>query len=451
MDLRPFTRKNKTVEEIPPAPTDEFAQFYSNDPQYAVPVESVITTPAVSEPGPTITTDGDSAPGWYPDSQDEGLLRYWDGYHLTGQTLRIDAPEPERDESTSGSTATSEAASATPTAQDDSVVNQVSEQPPAPPATAEAPPAPSFLPPPPATPAEPAPAVPPAPPAFTPQPPQTATSSFTPLIENPVSETHDEGDVVGAQPDTAPTDGPGSSFTVLASSATTEPPSPTIPLGPAGDDSPTGEPADATTDTDTAAVADEVGVNDAGAGSVTGSPAGGGANHWAEETEKTVARAESLDTPEAWQDVARAAGVVTDMAQVMRAAADTSQTAARMERAARDAERRAETARLKAEESRQAVQKTAQVASEAAKAAKEAAHAAAKAKQIAEQNAQEAPELAEAAELAGRAAAEARRRARAIEEIVAKARAADTPGAWSKAHNRADTALETPGGKSTVD
>ena len=204
-------------------------------------------------------------------------------------------------------------------------------------------------------------------------------------------------------------------------------------------------------DTDTAAVADEVDVNDAVAGSVTGSPAGGGANHWAEETEKTVARAESLDTPEAWQDVARAAGVVTDMAQVMRAAADTSQTAARMERAARDAERRAETARLKAEESRQAVQKTAQVASEAAKAAKEAAHAAAKAKQIAEQNAQEAPELAEAAELAGRAAAEARRRARAIEEIVAKARAADTPGAWSKAHNRADTALETPGGKSTVD
>ena len=137
--MRPFTRKNKTVEEIPPAPTDEFAQFYSNDPQYAAPVESVITTPAVSEPGPTITTDGDSAPGWYPDSQDEGLLRYWDGYHLTGQTLRIDAPEPERDESTSGSTATSDAASAAPTAQDDSVVNQVSEQPPAPPATAEAP------------------------------------------------------------------------------------------------------------------------------------------------------------------------------------------------------------------------------------------------------------------------------------------------------------------------
>jgi hypothetical protein len=174
-------------------------------------------------------------------------------------------------------------------------------------------------------------------------------------------------------------------------------------------------------------------------------------SNWAEEIERAVAKAESLDTPEAWQDAVRATAVVSDMAQAMRSAADTAQTAARMERAARDADRRAETAAIKAEESRQAVQKTAQVAHEAAKAAKEAAHAAAKAKQIAEQTAHEAPELAEAADLAGQAAAEARRRARAVEEIVSKARSTNTPGAWSKAHSRTVAALENPGGKSAVD
>jgi hypothetical protein len=273
------------------------------------------------------------------------------------------------------------------------------------------------------------------------------------LIETPAAEAHTEGDTVGSKPKTAPTNERASTFTVLAPSATAEPPSSTIPLGPVGDDSPAVEPVDtdeATEKTDEVEEVEETEETEV-AHTVTGAKEGVDANHWAEETEKTMARAESVGTPEAWQEVARAAGVVTDMAQVMRAAADTSQTAARMERAAREAERRAETARLKAEESRQAVQKTAQAAHEAAKAAKEAAHAAAKAKQIAEQNAQEAPELAEAAEVAGRAAAEARRRARAVEEIVAKARAADTPGAWSKAHNRADAAMETPGGKSILD
>jgi hypothetical protein len=266
------------------------------------------------------------------------------------------------------------------------------------------------------------------------------------LLGNLPPAPHQEGEPLGAGPDVPrqPTPEPAGSFTVLASSVTADPSAATIPLGPAGYGSPTGETPDAGAE----AEFEEADVEDADVtDTVTEAKQGDIANHWAEETEKTVARAESLGTPEAWQDAARAAGVVTDMAQVMRAAADTAQTAARMERAARDAERRAETAALKAEESRQAVQKTAQVAAEAAKAAKEAAHAAAKAKQIAEQTAQEAPELAEAAEVAGRAAAEARRRARAIEEIVAKARTANTPGAWSKAHNRTVSTMESAGGK----
>jgi len=428
MDLRPFTRKNKAADETAPAPSDEFAQFYSSESQHnAAPAEGAAVNQTVTPPGPTVTMDEDSVPGWYPDSLDAGLLRYWDGFHLTGQTLRIDAPEPE-DEPTAASTPEPHGDVDATLAPNTTVIDLPPAQPFTPP-TAEA-----------ASGVQPVYAAPPARPA------EPAPSPFTPLLGTPPSLAHEEGGALGTRPDDQPptTPEPTSTFTVLASSVSAERSSATIPLGPVGDDTPTAESPDAGAEAESEeADVEEAEVTD----TVAAAKEGDIANHWAEETEKTVARAESLGTPEAWQDVARAAGVVTDMAQVMRAAADTAQTAARMERAARDAERRAETAALKAEESPQAVQKTAQVAAEAAKAAKEAAHAAAKAKQIAEQTAQEAPEMVEAAEVAGRAAAEARRRARAIEEIVAKARATNTPGAWSKAHNRTVSTMESPGGR----
>jgi hypothetical protein len=436
MDLRPFTRKNKAVEENTPAPSDEFAQFYSSESQHNAPsAEGATVNQPAQPPGPTVTMDEDSVPGWYPDSQDPGLLRYWDGFHLTGQTLRIDAPEPE-EETTAGPAPEPDRDVDATLGPNNTVLDLPATTQPFSPPTAE-----------PATAATAATAVQPVQPVYAAQPArpaEPAPSPFTPLLGNPPSVAHEEGEVPGSLPGDPrrTTPEPASTFTVLASSVSTGPPTTTIPLGPAGDDSP----ADESPETGAATEIEEADVEETDVtDTLTRAKEGDIANHWAEETEKTVARAESLGTPEAWQDAARAAGVVTDMAQVMRTAADTAQTAARMERAARDAERRAETAALKAEESRQAVQKTAQVAAEAAKAAKEAAHAAAKAKQIAEQNAQEAPELVEAAEVAGRAAAEARRRARAVEEIVAKARATNTPGAWSKAHNRAVSTMESQG------
>ena len=43
------------------------------------------------EPGMRAGSPPDDAPaGWYPDMADSGLMRYWDGYHLTGQTIPVE-------------------------------------------------------------------------------------------------------------------------------------------------------------------------------------------------------------------------------------------------------------------------------------------------------------------------------------------------------------------------
>ena len=49
--------------------------------------------------------------------------------------------------------------------------------------------------------------------------------------------------------------------------------------------------------------------------------AAGEAEKWAKEAEKAVARASSVGTPETWQEAARLAVVVSEMAQTLQAAA----------------------------------------------------------------------------------------------------------------------------------
>ncbi len=156
-------------------------------------------------------------------------------------------------------------------------------------------------------------------------------------------------------------------------------------------------------------------------------------NDWAEEAERAVARAQEAGTPEAWQEVAQAATVVSEMAQTMRVVADTSKAADQMEQASQEAAQRAQVAAQTAAAADLTVRQTAKAAEEAADAAKVAAQKAADAEQKAEQAAQAVPMVSEAAKAAAKDADEAKRKVKAAEEIVAKAREVNTPAAWSAA------------------
>jgi hypothetical protein len=41
-----------------------------------------------------------TAAGWYPEDSDPTLMRYWDGHHLTGQTMHVDPETTDEEEST---------------------------------------------------------------------------------------------------------------------------------------------------------------------------------------------------------------------------------------------------------------------------------------------------------------------------------------------------------------
>ena len=42
---------------------------------------------------PAVQSQDRQQPGWYPDTTERGLMRYWDGFHFTGQAKR---PSAER-------------------------------------------------------------------------------------------------------------------------------------------------------------------------------------------------------------------------------------------------------------------------------------------------------------------------------------------------------------------
>ena len=113
MALRPFGRNPKSGEEAEPTPDEESEvdQFFSaerrrrgnrpaDDTHPSETGQSGDAGPrddaAVAGQVPAIADYG--VAGWYPDADDPGLMRYWDGFHLTGQVLHVHARASDAEE-----------------------------------------------------------------------------------------------------------------------------------------------------------------------------------------------------------------------------------------------------------------------------------------------------------------------------------------------------------------
>jgi hypothetical protein len=279
-----------------------------------------------AEPAPKHT-----AAGWYPDDSDPTLMRYWDGHHLTGQTMRVDPATTDEEEPT-----------------------------------------------------EPAPS------------PQVDTAEPFARTEGTWTTLQSSG---------------GSAPATVADAASDEEAAP--------EPEPEPEPAPvATAKTD-----DRTPVE---------MP-----DQWAEKAARTVARARTTSTPEAWQEVVSVVGVMSELAHTMMVVASAAQISEQANRMAEKARTEAEAADKAAVAARRASQQATSRAQEAQEAAKAAARAASDAMQVAQQAEQEAPEVAEVAEVAAREAAEAKTTFEEVERILAGAQAADTPEAWTEAHRLA--------------
>jgi hypothetical protein len=408
MALRPFAkhpkRKVEDDDDTTPSAADEFAQFFSNDPRPDEPTADEAPSAPAEHSAPTVTMKEHSAAGWYPDSKDPGLMRYWDGFHLTGQTMRVDPARPPA-ASDSGEETAGVAASGPAPAPASSAADLLA------PDRAKPPLLGSHL-------------LPSAVDSTAEQ--ESASDPVQPEPEDAHVDTPVAAGEVGQRP--ASPMAPTTPVASAAAAAPTTPIAPTTPAAPLAPASPDPSPSAPTFARIKTPVAEPVAPQPT-------------ANSWAERTEQAVARALALDTPEAWQEAAEAAAVVSEMALTMQVAADVRQSAEQLEEAAEEALRRAEEAEDLTAEAQRAVQKTAQAAREAAEAAEAASRAATEAKQKAERAAESMPRVAARSNEATQAAASAKRKAQLVEEIVTQAHRADTPEAWSEAHRNAQQAM----------
>jgi len=157
------------------------------------------------------------------------------------------------------------------------------------------------------------------------------------------------------------------------------------------------------------------------------------ADYWVREADEAVARAWRVGTPAAWRSAAQAAVVVAEIAQTMRVTSYAHQIAEQLAQTAAEAAQQAQRAQQEAVDAMRTAERTAQAAEEAARAAQVAVEMALDAKREAEQTAQASPQAMESSQLAAQAAAEATATADHLDQIVIKAREANTPEAWSEA------------------
>jgi hypothetical protein len=419
MALRPSQRQPKKTSEEEAAPDglDQIDQFFSNDPRPDHPSPDDARPDEAAVPQiPAVTMPDHSGAGWYPDATDPGVMRYWDGFHLTGQTVQVEPTEPRGDEP-------AESAPDTATVEfEGSSINEASW--------------------------------------FT-DPQAAGRPQTAPFVgESPAGVGHNEEGVATPPHSSGQlTPGPGVPPAVAVTSLNPDHGPPELPVsngetwtamrGVGG--------ATASREEDEASAEPAPSIAESGDGGNLRAPLGkvdsreappshAGADvtgNWAEKTEQAVARARAAGTPEAWQAAAQAAVVVSELARTMEAEVSALQAAEQTGKAAQEAEEAAKVAAQAAADAKQTVQRTVAAAHEAEEAAKVAAQAAADAKQTAEQTAQAAPQVAEVARVAAQVAADAKHKAEGLEAIVATARAADTPAAWSEALGLAAVAMET--------
>jgi hypothetical protein len=347
------------------------------------------------EPGLQAERTEDEAPaGWYPDMADSGLMRYWDGYHFTGQTMPVEPLEGEW-------AATPKMTTPGSTVSHGDRASSVTGQEPGRPRVAQL--ADEFLSPAGETKKG-------GPPAAG----MTTLRGVVPSQEPPVKESD--------------------TWTALRGVGEVSTESDEDESGPR----PIGEVAKRADSERARPSAGHVAPPSARADRVEGDQS----SDWAQKAERAVARAQEVGTPDAWREVAATAAVVEELAQTMVVATTAAQTSEEAGKAAEKAEEEATAAALEATEAEQSAQRAASAAQQAQAASTAAAADAARARHTAEQTAQAAPRIAEAARVAAQAAEDALHKSRGIEAIVARALAVNTPAAWSEADESAAEAME---------
>jgi hypothetical protein len=431
MAPRPFSRHQKeSAEESASNETNVVAQFFADFPRSddppavagggaqpnAMPSEQV-----PSEPVPSVVLEDHAGAGWYPDATDPGLMRYWDGFHLTGQVMHVHARQGEaRPDAAAPATARVGAPLSvveSPAVDETAAVDETSDV--DDPSTGSAIRATDLLAPSPSHPAR---------SAFPPPPPAGAAPASG---AQPAVITSLDFKRSGPEPQVEPND----AFAAVrgiglahAESSETE------------RDERRGALVTGATETADRGAHDAVAPASPSSGRASSRAAEDQAGHWAEETGRAVAEARALGTPQAWQEASRIAVVVSELARTMQSATDAAQEAARLDQVAREAAQRADAAAQKASDANLSVEqasKAAEAAAEAARVAEqkatEARQAAAAARQTAEEMAQAAPKFAEEARMAAEAATRAEQKRQGLEKIVARASTTNTPAAWTEA------------------
>jgi hypothetical protein len=455
MALRPFARHPKSgdeeVEETTPDETNEVDQFFSNDRRRRAdrPADDP-QPPEVADAEPVEVIGDLENSGWYPDASDPSLMRYWDGFHLTGQLLHVHSRADDAEgvvlsrSSDEGGSAADGHEAELPRESDSELASSVESLPALNQADGV------FLPPsltlvgPPATP--------------TPAVPESASESAGSAPDQVVGDRAPADGVDAGVPGPAPADEvdadevdadevDAAEVDAAEVDAAGHDPAPAHEVIAGGQDRAPAGPVRASR----VARQDPDGhghdqddsrpkVTSAGSGPVIGGAAGE-ANRWAKEAEKAVARATNVGSPETWQEAARIAAVVSEMSQTLQAAAEADRAATQLAEAAREAAQRSRAAAQKSADADRAVQQAQRAAQEATDAAQRARQRAVEAKEAAERASQVVPTLVEAEKVAATAAADAQRKAQSLGEIVGTASKADTPAAWSEALRLASVAV----------